>query len=230
MADIVLHHPTTQPIAEEMAPLVRRAAERVVTDKAEHLVALATIQDLARAEKVVKEKFSDPKTKAHAAHKAICALEKELLMPLGVARRVVNGKAGAYEREQLEIAEKERRRLEAAAKKAEEERQLQDAITAEDEGDTERAEAILAEPTTAPVIHVEPEVARVEGVSERVTWRAEVEDLLALVKYVARNPQWVGFLNPDMPNLNRVARSTREAMNIPGVRAVSETTRAVRTA
>ena len=230
MSEIVLHHPTTEPIAAEFAPLLQRASLIVVTSKDEHLGALTIIKNLTGAERVVKDKFGDPKTKAFAAHKAICALEKELLVPLGEAKRVVNVKVTDYEREQLRLAEEERRRLEAAAKKDQEERQLEDAILAEESGNIEEAEAILAEPTIAPVIHVEPEVGKVEGVSERVTWRAEVFDKMEVIKYVARHPEWEGLLDANMPNFNRIARSAREAMQIPGVRAVSETTRAVRTA
>ena len=65
-------------------------------------------------------------------------------------------------------------------------------------------------------------------ISEPVVWSAEVTDLLKLVKYCAANPEWVHLVAASMPNLNSVARSQRDGMNIPGVRAVSKTSRAPR--
>jgi len=84
------------------------------------------------------------------------------------------------------------------------------------------------EPVAAPVIHVAPQVAQVEGVSSMTRWSAEVTDLMELVKYVAAHPEWLSLLEPAMPNLNRLAVAQRQALSIPGVRAISRTVRATR--
>jgi len=118
--------------------------------------------------------------------------------------------------------------LEAEARKAEEDRLLAEATAAQDAGDTEQAQAIIDQPIMVPVVTVAPAVARVEGVGQQTRWAAEVTDKLALIKYVALHPEWVGLLDANEPNLNRLAVSQREAMRIPGVRAVSRTIRMVR--
>jgi hypothetical protein len=68
----------------------------------------------------------------------------------------------------------------------------------------------------------------VEGVSTATRYRAEVVDLLALVRYVAANPHMVNLLVANGPALNAQARSLREAMQLPGVKVVKETDRRVR--
>ena len=78
------------------------------------------------------------------------------------------------------------------------------------------------------MIHVAPQVATVEGVSSMTRWSAEVTDLIELVKYVAAHPEWLSLLEPAMPNLNRLAVAQRQALSIPGVRAISRTVRATR--
>jgi hypothetical protein len=103
-----------------------------------------------------------------------------------------------------------------------------DAIEAEAEGDSAAAEAILAEPVSAPIVTVAPQVAKVDGVSSTTRWSAEVMDLMMLVRYVAAHPEWVSLLEANMPNLNRLAISQHEALSIPGVRAVKTTVRSMR--
>ena len=79
-----------------------------------------------------------------------------------------------------------------------------------------------------PIVHVAPAVAKVEGVATTTRWRAEVTDLHALVRYVAEHKEWIGLIEAVMPALNSMARSQREALAIPGVVAVKETSLAVR--
>lgn len=53
-------------------------------------------------------------------------------------------------------------------------------------------------------------------------WHAEVVDLLALAAAVAEGTVPASFLTPNMPDLNAAARLHKQALSIPGVRAVSD--------
>lgn len=229
MSEIVLVKPDDTAMRSEMAPVLTAAQELEVTNKISHADGQSLLAGVSRMGKRVVELFAEPKKAAHKAHRAVCEAEGKLLNPLKEARNLISRKCGEYEAEQRRIAEKKRRELEAQARKQEEDRRLAEAIAAEEAGDTATAEAILEEPPPpAPVISVEPEVAKVDGVSSQTRWRAEVTDKVALIKHVAAHPEWATLLDPNMPNLNQMARGAREGLQIPGVRAVSETTKMVR--
>ncbi len=82
----------------------------------------------------------------------------------------------------------------------------------------ERREAVVA-PVVAPV-------EKVKDVAITTRWHAEVHDLLELVRACGKDPELLAMcdvlLQPNMPELNRLARDLKEKFNFPGVKAVSE--------
>lgn len=227
-AEITIVQPDRAELAAEYSPLVAQAESVTVTCVEEHGAAQSYLADLARAKRRVEERLNPIIKSAHEAHRGLTALRGDLIKPLDAARRVVSSKLDVYEREQRRIADEQRRQAEEAARKAAEERQLQDAIAAEEAGDSAEAEAILDEQVPEPVVAVPTQTAKVAGVTTQERWHAEVVDMIGLVRHVAENPEWIALLEPAMPQLNGLARSQRGAMRIPGVRAVAETVRAVR--
>ena len=214
---------------ERRARDLRTVADGVeVVGKGSHEDALVFLRNIAIAEQEVKILFTETKSLAHKAHRAIVAAEKKLLDPLKEARRIVSGKTAVYEREARRLADEQRRADEREARLLDEERRLDDAIAAEEAGDDDLATEILDEPASAPVVVARPETAKVAGVSSRTTWKAVVVDLRALVRYVAENDGWVHLLDANTAALNNLARSQKGALRIPGVRAVSDTSHAVR--
>ena len=118
----------------------------------------------------------------------------------------------AQEAAAAEAARKEREKLEAQAAKA------------EAAGKTERAELLqerAASVVAAPVAIAEP--PKVEGVSKRVTYKAVVVDVMALVKAVAAGTVPVTVLVPDQAALNRMANALKGQLNYPGVTVEAET-------
>lgn len=86
----------------------------------------------------------------------------------------------------------------------------------------ERAEATVErrEAVVAPVV---AQVEKIPDVAIRTTWHAEVEDMLLFVQAVAKNPDLLDLLQPNMTALNAMARAQKEHFQkIPGVKAVSE--------
>lgn len=211
--------------ARNNSELMLQAEEIEVSDKETHGTAQEFLKGCSTLERKITDLFAEPKRKAHEAHKSITKAEKELLEPVGRAKTIVTGKVDAYEGEQRRIAEEAERKLREEARKIEEDRKLAEAEAAEKDGEHEVADAILSEPVSVPVVKVQTETAKVEGVSQRANYKAEVTDLLALVKHVAAHPECVNLLMPNMPAINSMARAQKEAMKIPGVRVVKETIR-----
>lgn len=150
--------------------------------------------------------------------------------------------------EEARKAEEARRALELAAleaaRKAQEEAALARAIAASDQQAQEAAMAeaieadnqarmeasrIAQEPISAPPVFVAPKVADVKGIAMTGRWRADVYDLGMLIEYCAGNPAWRHSLVADMTVLNGLARSQKEMLKIPGVKAVREEGVSVRT-
>lgn len=225
---ITIEKPAPPSIVAELAPVVQAAKVFTIDSIEAHGAALDRIKRLRLGERAIEDHFARAKKAASDAHRQLVASIAALTGPLAEARGIYDRAAAAFEQEQKRIAEEESRRLQELARQQEEERALMDAVEAESAGDAAGAEAILAQPVAVPVVHVAPQVATVAGVSSRMTWSAEVTDLVALVKYVAAHPEWISLLEPSMPNLNRLAVAQRQALSIPGVKAVSKTVRATR--
>jgi hypothetical protein len=135
-------------------------------------------------------------------------------------------KAADYTAEQERLAQERQRQIESEARAQEEERQLTDALMAEEAGEVELAESILASPVSIPFVHVEPAVARVKGVGQTIRWSAVVHDLPALILHVADEIRAgrmadVALLEASTTMLNRRATALRSDLSIPGVKAVA---------
>jgi len=217
-----IERPDTTEIEAEHAPIVAEANALVIVDAASHGAAIQ-LGNRATARKAVIEGMLKPATDAaHKAHRELTSLRSTLCAPFDRVREICGGKALEWERKARAAAAEEQRKREEAARKAEEERQLQDAMAAEAAGDTEQAEQILAEAPAAPVIPVAPDIAKVEGSSSRGNWKAEVVDFAAFLKHCATHEECHGYVAAVMPVLNALARSQRDLLRIPGVRAVRE--------
>jgi len=227
MSEIIIQKPETNVLTRLVTDLLARARDLMVDSRATHMTALDGIKRLREAERAVADKFREPKTLAHRAHKSITTLEREFLGPLENARASLVRRCGAYETAQA--------RLEAAAKvkaqadqKRLEEATLEAAMEAEADGqEAQVVDAILA---TAPVepVPVETQRSTLAGVHNRVKWSAKVLDLPALVKYVAERPEWSHLLQVNQAVLNQLARSKKRDLDLPGVQIVSEITKAIR--
>ncbi len=225
---IRIERPAPPAVVTELSPLVAAARAFQVVDVESHAAALERVKALRAGEKRIEEYFEPARKAADQAKREILQARDGLIAPIVAARRIYDENAAGYEAAERKKAQDEQRRLQEQARREEEERQILAAIDAEERGETAEASAILQEPVSAPVVVVAPAIARVEGVSTRTTWSAEVHDLVALVQYVAAHPEWISFLEPSMANLNRLAVAQRQALAIPGVRAVSRTVRATR--
>jgi hypothetical protein len=225
---IIISRPDTAELSRDSHASIQEANALVVTSREQHEAGLTAYRTLGGVEKRIVDLFEAPKKAAHRAHKEITKAEKTLLAPVKEAKLIINKKLAHYEDEQDRIRKAKQAEAERKAREAEEEERLRAAQEAQDAGRDREAEEIISAPIEPPMVHVEPETAKVEGVSTQKRWSAEVTNKMALVMYVAANPDYIDLLNPDQPNLNRLAVSMKQNLNIPGVRAVSKTVRPVR--
>lgn len=233
--------PEIDSIVEQGRKAATEAKGIVVRDAISYAVAgqslkiLQSVRDRAFA-------FLDPmREAAYKAYQFIQKRQKEALDPIDDAINHVKRGMGAWnqEQERLRLAKQaEQNRL--AEEEAERQRKLQseqmtmaEVQDALDQGDTARAEEIIANPIEAPTpyvapVHVPSSVPQVKGVSSRSNWKVDVEtldvkQLLVAVKTgkfdVERASMLVRF---DVPSLNRLAKSLREAYDVPGSRAYDD--------
>ena len=186
------------------------AHEITITTAADHERAIVALQGWASMRKGIVEWFRDTKTKAKAAHQAVCDQESSLLKRGDKAREIVQPKILAWEADQEAIRRKEQARLQA----------IKDAETERERMRLEKAAAKLKTPElreqrleeaaalVAPAVPVAP-VEKVAGASGTSTWKAEVIDMAALPK------EWC---LPNQKALDAHARSTKGQIHIPGVR------------
>lgn len=169
---------------------------------------LLTIKGLRKA---IEETFGPIVAKAHATWKEAIAQRKKHDEPLDQAERVVKGQLADYHdaQERIRRAEEQRLRDEAA---------LLEAAEAEAAGDTELAQDILETGPTVAVV-VPTSTPQMAGISYRETWGAEVTDIKALCEHVVKTGQ-TNLVEPNMTALNGLARSLKDTLRIPGVRAV----------
>lgn len=204
-------------------PLVVTSTDEY-TRVAEHLKTLKTFQ--AR----VAQWFAPLKQKAQAAHRALCDEERKILQPAVDDEVRIKRALVVYTTEQDRIRRDEQQRLREEARRQDEQRRLDEAAALEREaqatGDVslqEAAEALIATP--AALMPVEPETPaapKVEGLSYRQVYRAEVVHLPALVKASQDVPAFAGLVEANQAALDALARGMKEAFSVPGCRLVIE--------
>ena len=110
---------------------------------------------------------------------------------------------------------------------------------AEAAGDTQAAARLLNQPVQAPTVLPAPvflppvavSAPQAEGISFSTTWSAELTSLRDLVRAAAGgHPGAMACVTFDQVRANGLARSLKDTMAIPGVKAVPKRGTATRTA
>ena len=171
--------------------------------------------------KKMDETFDSIIKKAHEAHREAIAKKAEHYKPLEDAQRLLKKVMGDYDLEQERIRQAEQARLAEIARKEEEDRRLEEALLAEEFGDAEEAAAILEEPVHVAPVVVPKATPKVQGLSYREIWAAEVVNIRELCRAVADGRASTECIQANMPTLNRMATALKSTMNVPGVRAYS---------
>ncbi len=229
--------PDTKQLQLQSNNLILDIEKLAVTDTESHAQGLKLWSEADLIDKAIEEKFKEHTSYANKIHKFLTGVCATLRSPIMNAKLLAKRKADTWADGERRRAEEEARQKAVAAMKAEEERKIQEAIAAEAQGDKAGATAILEEEITTPYIPPTPQLAKVDGISERTSYEAIVVDLLKLVKYVAGKPDEISLIGSVMDGklesgqvaLNQRARSMRrEGEILPGVIGVKKTSMAQR--
>lgn len=194
-------------LKDEVKPVIVQAGELVITDDESENSAGNILRSIKALRKKVKEQFGPSVKKAHEAWKA----SKEILSmfddPLQEAEKKLKTALGLY----LLDKEQEAKRI---AYELVEKKRIEEAEALAEQGKNEEAVEVIEKPLEPVVAEkVKPQTS---GVSTRKIWSAEVFDIGALAR---TRPDLV---LPNMPALNDLARTEKEKLDIPGVKAVNK--------
>src|SRR6267378_3729789 len=210
-SDIVIVRPDPPSIVAELSPIVAQAQAFQVTDIDSDRIAQESGKRCRIGERAIEEHFAATKRALIDAKRAFDASVAGLLGPIAQARSIYFAKSDAYQDGEKRKAEAESRRLQEEARKREEERQ------------------ILDEAPIVPTVTVAPAIAQIDGVSTRELWSAGVVDVRACLRFLIERDEWLPLLEKLIPvietGINPLARAQRNALAIPGVRAISTVSR-----
>lgn len=186
--------------------------------KAVAAVDLNTIKKLAKDIDETRKTMTKP---LDEAKKSIMAFFEPATTSLTKAESIYKQKIIAFDKTEAEKALKLQRELEEKARLQREALEKEAAELAK-AGNAEAASIVAeqAQITTAPIVNIAP--PKVAGISTRKNWKAEVVDVLALVKAVAEGKAPLELIAPNMTVINRYAKASEDKLNIPGVRAFND--------
>lgn len=175
--------------------------------KAQQQAVTKTRTDITRPMDAAKKKVMDL---FKPVSERLIAAEQTIKAAMLTFTRAEEARARAEEAEAERVAEEERKRM---LKRAEAQREAGHDIKA---GTLERSAQEIVAPAPPPP-------TKAPGIYETVTWSAEVTDKMALIQAVAANPDLEAYLDANMTALHATARAVKNAMAIPGVKAVKST-------
>lgn len=172
------------------------------------------------------EAAMETKRKAEAARKALADERDRMEAPLVDAETVLKRSLLAWEAKEEQARLEEERRLQAEAQRQAEAVTLAAAAAMETEavatGNADmlaEAEDILSQPIDAPVVVLQTQIPKVQGVTYRDQWKAHPEiDVKALAMAVGAGTVPATFLTPNLTAINQFARATQGAQPVAGVR------------
>ncbi len=174
--------------------------------------------------KLIEDKRTSITKPLNQALREVNALFKPAKNWLAKAEGLIKDKLLAFQKEQDLIARELQAKADEEARK-ERVKLAKAADLAAMAGMAERAEDLReeAEVQKAPV--VVSEAPKLEGIATRKTWKAEVTNKLLFVKHVAeKRNDLLGLIKIDQSALNAQARSLKDGLDIPGIKAVIEET------
>jgi hypothetical protein len=180
------------------------------------------IKDINSRLKAIDDKLDPKKKIAYQAYKEWLSLIDELKAPLEEAKKYLQSEGKRYLTEQEKIRQAEENRLREIARKAEEERRIAEALQAEQEGNTEEADAIIQEEIYVPTPVVEKMVPKVDNRLFQKRWKGRGVNLQQAIKFINDNPSFNNLLMFNDPAINAMARSMKGRSPVPGIEFVEE--------
>lgn len=219
--------PEVEQVTSEALSWPERARGLAIVDDATYLRGAELLKGIKAMRAEVDAAFDPIVAAAHKAHRTACDQKKRAEAPLAEAERLVKVAMVRWDDEQERLRREEQRRLEEEARRKAEDERLALAAQMERDGHAhgdpalvEEAHALIEQPIVPTVAPVQKATPAVTGQHFSVTWSAQVTSLIELVRFVAANPSHIGLLQANLPALNAQARSLREHLSLPGVKAI----------
>lgn len=206
-------------------PLMLSAKDIVIRNIEQQASALELLKEIRATIKSAKDKFKSIKDPMNAMKNAVLAFEHEIIDPWEAAEKKLSTANSDFilaekRRAEEEAREAQRKIREEQERAALEEAQFEAAIGSEDEAER-ILEAAISRP--APEVSVAPQIARVAGISSRVSYSAKVVNFKAFVEYCLTRPELLEtYLSANMPILNQSAKTRKKDFDIPGCELVEK--------
>jgi hypothetical protein len=216
MAIKIRQQPEVKAVEDTVTRFVESLKDLQVSNKEQFEYAEGLLREAKQREKQVDLKLGPVKDKLYAGYKEILDLIKEIKFPLITVQSTIKERMKPYLIEQEKIRQA---RIEEERKRQEDARIREAEILAK-LGQEEKADKMLEKKIT-----VSKEIQQKEetgGTYTTETWSAEITDIKLLCKAIGDGTIPVDAVLPNMPILNRLAREQKDAMNIPGVKAVKK--------
>jgi len=185
------------------------------------------VREIKAMREAVKATFGEQKRLAHQAHRAIIAAESPFLERLDQAEDELRGGMLSFARArtvEADMKTREARRILLERARAANVRVAAQMIA---DGHRDRAEDLLGRPVQLAVDPTWPvSIPYIPGVSIRRTWKAQVSDPLALLRWAAKNGRHELFA-PVQKELDKLAREHRGQDAPPGLRFMSSSSVAI---
>jgi hypothetical protein len=210
-------------LRKEYSPIIQ-AAEKLIVDSVDSYEEANKLGRLLQAaSKETEAFFKEVKVQVDAIKKPVLAAEKEHMNPLEEQKLRLGREITAWDiKVRREREEEERKAREEAEKQAREE-QLMRAVELEAAGELQQAEAILDEPVYVPPVIIQSVTApKVAGKVSRVTYKARVTDLKALVRAIADGKAPLGAIEVNESYINKQAANDKENFSMPGCELVRD--------
>lgn len=223
--------PAAKELETQALTLPEKARAVHIVDQAGYDSAGEMLHGVVALRKKIEGYWKPLKAKAHEAHSALTAAEKEMLNPVEQAEAILKGETARYYREQERLALERRRIQQSELAHSIEEERLRNAIEAESQGATvDEVSAVLDMPAPMPAMpRLPPPVRAVRGITPPTQgWIAECFDIKLLCRAVAEGKASPELVQANETVLNTLARSLKGTLAIPGVRAVPRDTVSVR--
>lgn len=204
-------------IATETVSLMGTVSDIKIWDQKSYDYAKEILKDILTKIKSVDDVLGKRKELAYKSYKSISKLIDDMKSPLESLKRKLNFKLGFYLEEQRAIKEK----ADAEARKIEEDGRLAHAQILEDHDMHEAADKVIDK----PVVAAASTVKKVEqgGTYLVDNWSAEVTNLRDLLTAILNDDADISLIAPNYSKLNRMARDLKARLNIPGVKAIKQT-------
>lgn len=207
-------------VETEALTLAQEAYQVQISDQESYDNAMAFLEGVRHFLRRMDAIFDPIIQKANQTHKEAIAQKKKVVKPAIDAELIVTQRKVRFDQDQQRAQLDEQRRREAEAKREREEMLLNAAEHAETQGaPRETVDAILEQPDTAPPPAAPPMHRIDKRVYTRDVWKGEITDMKALIAAAASGKAPPTVLQGNQMVINALAKSLRDTMDIPGLRA-----------